>query len=98
MDKQLGCGVFLEGADFKNVADSMVTDGLLNWGRVVSLITFCCYVTKKRILEDGVKCDVGELAGKLAKYFDDELKEKLKALGGWVGCALIHIFKLKLGV
>jgi Apoptosis regulator proteins, Bcl-2 family len=66
----------------QKIADSMSADGCTNWGRVITLIAFCCQVAKLNIREiDHSDQFAHEIADFIAQYLDNEMN--LLNLGGW---------------
>jgi Apoptosis regulator proteins, Bcl-2 family len=64
----------------QKIADSMSADRCMNWGRVITLIAFCCQVVKLHIREIDLRDQFArEIAEFLAQYLDNEISN----LGGW---------------
>jgi tetrahydromethanopterin S-methyltransferase subunit B len=63
----------------QKIVDSMSADRCTNWGRVITLIAFCCQVAKLNIRENEHSDQFNDIVEFLATYLDNEISN----LGGW---------------
>jgi Apoptosis regulator proteins, Bcl-2 family len=63
----------------QKIADSMDADGCANWGRVITLISFCCQVVKLNNHENDHCDQFNDIVEFLVQYLDNEISN----LGGW---------------
>lgn len=73
---------------FTRIADEMLADGQMNWGRIVTIFAFSAYIAKQMSASLSVASRpeaVLEICGLLANYADHKLTSQIeKDLGGWV--------------
>ncbi|XP_028678642.1 bcl-2-like protein 10 [Erpetoichthys calabaricus] len=73
------------GVKLKRVMEEMVGDGILNWGRIVSLFTFTGLLAQELHSKGaGTDCS-NKLADTIADYLGVEKAEWLAQNGGWDG-------------
>ena len=74
-------------ARFQHIADEMLSDGVCNWGRIVSLYCFGarlaqqCYQTSSD-KNERIVTQIGEFVG---NYVAEKLSSWINSNGGWVG-------------
>ena len=63
------------------IADDLFRDKTCNWGRIISLFTFCCTLAKQSASKDMYKT-INDIALFLGSYIADKLTEWIYKQGG----------------
>jgi Apoptosis regulator proteins, Bcl-2 family len=60
-----------------SIADSMLAEGSTNWGRIITLIAFCCQLAKHIQENEQDEQIVHEIAEFLIQYLDNKISEDI---------------------
>ena len=75
------------------IADDLFRDKTFNWGRIISLFTFCGTLAKQSASKDMYKT-IDDIALFLGSYIADNLTEWIYKQGGWVSIFMRNLLFL----
>ena len=75
------------------IADDLFRDKTCNWGRIISLFTFCGTLAKQSALKDMYKT-IDDIALFLCSYIANNLTEWIYKQGGWVSIFMMNLLFL----